>query len=1299
MCSIAPPHSPRAATTRVHTVCPGPAQLQHRKPLSYLFARSHAAPGRPQALSRLLVLGAPELSEAAVSGNISTCATSCRATLRHGASISRRKSVLMALTPGISLGGTCGSRNVVLFWAAPTRGSRRVATCAKSGAQQPAIVVVESPTKAKKIQGFLGENYKVLASYGHVRDLPSREGSVRPDQDFAMEWQLMSSAEQRMEEISRLASGAPLLLLATDPDREGEAISWHIQQELRRRGVLHRVGAVQRITFTAITRNAITAAMKGGRQVSQALVDAYLARRALDYLVGFHLSPVLWRKLPGAKSAGRVQSVALRLVCEREAAVERFTPVAYWSIGVNLAPVQTLPSSRSPAEVVSARLTHVDRRRLGPMDISSGDMAEDLARRIQSGPVTVSHVSSRQLQRHPAPPFTTASLQQEAARRLGFGAAKTMRVAQQLYEGAGTGEGLITYMRTDGVQISAEAVEELREANEEMYGVDTVPLQPRQYKGRAKNAQEAHEAIRPTHPATVTPSSLPASLDSDQRALYELIWRRAVASQMTSALYDVVTVDFSADGGSLTLRSSGSLLRQPGFLRAYSDPQVVQGSDEEEEEDQAQLQRQQQQQQQQGGSSSDISGGSGDQDPGLPRDNRGPAVEQLLTLKVGGVLQPVSVEPAQHWTRPPPRYTEASLVKALEERGIGRPSTYAPIMSLLQDRGYVTREGRSLLPTSLGRVLTAFLEHYFPKYVDYDFTSDMEGQLDDVAGGRAAWKVVLSSFWTPFNATVAAMGAIRTAQVYDMLDSALDSYFFRPSASAPAGASAGAGADSETVTLNTQLLPGPYNRLNSSNSSNSSGSSGSRFSNSIDARAIVSPTAVSDPRLCPKCGRGRLVLKPSRFGGFIGCSLYSDPAVACDFARPLLRAAPGGDEQTLASTTASDSESETGGVMGPMAANATERLLGSHPKTGEPVWVRLGPYGLYVQLGDPIPKAPKKVKKARGRRKMKSSPGTVGEHDAGELEVETAKPKRAAISKSTGLTLHTVTLPLALGLLALPRDLGPHPEDGRPVIANSGPFGPYVAHDGFSASLGRRTSALDVNLETAVQLLAAKRARQAGREAQGLAAPLGRGKAASAGAKEKATAGTEVRSRGRVGIKKVAVRTSTSTSKAKGKDSKTGAASGTAAASPRSKSGYTVFLRQRWQEIKAREGERMTYQEAVSLIAAEWRELGVAGQQHFETRTSSSTESSTASEMAASPTRSAAAFNDSTAEAVPAAAAAHQQQPRTTNPYLRFSQQRRPELRAAYPSLGLGEISRLLGAEWGALSEAQKSVYRSGVSP
>ncbi|KAG2448893.1 hypothetical protein HYH02_006241 [Chlamydomonas schloesseri] len=1160
----------------------------------------------------------------------------------------RRCTVLLALSPwhltarlrhtsaaasGTRVSG--GGRRQVVVWAAAAAGAgaKGAGVVAESGRAgrgpgsrasnpgQPVVVVVESPTKAKKIQGFLGDNYKVLASYGHVRDLPPRDGSVRPPApaegaegaapgaeaeaggdeggDWQLQWALTDAAKPRMAEIAGAATGAPLLVLATDPDREGEAISWHISQELEKRGVLRKVGAVQRITFTEITKSAVTSALAAGRQVSQPLVDAYMARRALDYLVGFHLSPVLWRKLPGARSAGRVQSVALRLVCEREAAIERFNPTAYWSIAAMLAPPpaqQQQQPQQSPtaaaaagkrrgaaaaaaavaagaagpsAALIRSRLTHADGRRMGVTDIRSQAEAEELARRIQSGPVAVARVAVRQQQRHPGAPFTTSTLQQEASRRLGFSAARTMRVAQQLYEGAGTGEGLITYMRTDGVSMSAEAVAELRAANASMFGRACVPPQPRQYKSRAKNAQEAHEAIRPTRPAAVTPTSLPAGLEPDQAALYELIWRRAVASQMTSAQYDVVSVDFEADGGRLGLRASGRVLRDPGYLRAYNDDEPAEeGEGEEPQGARAQ--------------GAGAAAGSDDDEGSAARENQGLAAQQLLALKPGVRLPCSSVAPSPHATRPPPRFTEASLVRALEERGIGRPSTYAPIMTLLQDRGYVSREGRALLPTSLGRVLTSFLEHYFATWVDYDFTSELEGRLDDVAGGKAAWRHVLSAFWGPFQAAVSSMAAIRTTQVFDVLDAALDSYLFPKPHALLAAPPAASSASATTIDVVATPL----------------GPSG--------AAAPPAAPQQHDPRLCPKCGVGRLVLKPSRFGGFIGCSNFADEALQCDFGRPLLPVTAGEG----ASGNDSDGEGGGGGGGPVVPFNATERLLGAHPETGQPVYVRLGPYGLYVQQGIAPKREPKKKKKtkaaagavgedkaakpqaaAKGAKKGKAA--ATGDGDAaaaaaaavaGEVaaELEAGPVKRAAIPKAKGLTIQTVTLAEALALLALPRTLGLHPADGQPVVANTGPFGPYVAHAGVSASLGKRATPQEVDLDMALALLAAKRARAAEREAKGLP-PRGRRTAKRPAAPAKKAAATKRAGGG--GGAAAAGGTQPATSP------------GSAAGAARS-GAYTAFMRERWAVIKATDPAAV-YREAVKGIAAEWRAMEPAEQARY----------------------------------------------------------------------------------------------------
>ncbi|KAG2501067.1 hypothetical protein HYH03_000886 [Edaphochlamys debaryana] len=1152
--------------------------------------------------------------------------------------------------------------------AAAAAAAARSPTAAFRAGGPPAVVVVESPTKAKKIQGFLGSNYLVVASYGHVRDLPGKEGSVDPDRDFELRWALMPSAGPRLEALAQAATGSPLLVLATDPDREGEAISWHIQEELRRRGVLGQVGAVQRITFTEITRTAVTQAMAAGRQVSQPLVDAYLARRALDYLVGFHLSPVLWRKLPGARSAGRVQSVALRLVCDREAAVEAFTAMPYWSVTAQLQ-----PPGGAQAPPVVARLVGADGRRLGPTDIDSEARAQELAARIQSAPLVVSRVAVRRQQRHPPPPFTTASLQAEASRRLGMGASRTMRLAQQLYEGAGTGDGLITYMRTDGVSMSAEAVDELRKANGAMYGKAAVPPEPRQYKVRAKNAQEAHEAIRPTHPARLVPGSpdlAALDLDPDQRALYEMIWRRAVASQMTSASYEVVTVELSGDGGALTLRAGGRALLDSGFLKAYDDVSVE--GDEEEAPAEAQ-----------GRDSDAEEGGAGGSGAApAPADNVGAAAAQLLKLQSGAALAVRSVAPLRHTTRPPPRFTEASLVRALEERGIGRPSTYAPIMSLLQDRGYMAREGRSLLPTSLGRVLSAFLARYFERVVDEGFTRDMEGRLDDVAGGRAAWKGVLRDFWGPFAASVAAMGAVRTTAVFDYLDSALEGFLF-PGANRQqqllAAGGAGSGPQTIDVTATAVERGGPQQQ----------------------------GAGVEPARVCPKCGRGRLVLKPSRFGGFIGCTMFGAEGVECGYARPLLPVMPGGSDASLGSE--SDSEAAS------TSAAATERLLGHHPDTGEPIYVRLGPYGLYVQQGDTPPKKPKakaKKPKAKAGKAKKGSKAAVEAAEAAALasaadaaaaeEAAPAKPRRASVPKERGAnpTVAGVTLAAALALLALPRTVGLHPGDGQPVVANNGPFGPYVAHAGLSASLGRKATTQDVDLETAVLILEAKRARAAAREAKGLPPLRGRARA-SGGSKKSAKAPAN--------------------------------------------SGYNLFQSTRWAEMKAA-APAPAWREAQAAISTEWRSLDPDQQSAWAQRAEAEAaiaamQAPAAAEQAqqgaeaegqeavaeadVKPKRGSGAKAAATAKpkakakatakakAKAAGKSTSSAKARSTfrssgatataaaappaNAYLAFCRVRRPGIRAENPGGTLGDVSRLLAAEWAALGEAEKAQYRAQV--
>src|SRR5919197_301079 len=624
------------------------------------------------------------------------------------------------------------------------------------------VVVVESPAKARTINRYLGSDYKVVASYGHVRDLPAKDGSVLPDQDFAMSWEVDGKSEKHVKAIAEAVRGADRLFLATDPDREGEAISWHVREVLKARRALKDVD-MERVAFNEITKRAVADAISKPRTIDQELVDAYLARRALDYLVGFTLSPVLWRKLPGSRSAGRVQSVALRLICEREAEVEAFKPREYWTIEVEF--------KTEAGQTFTARLTHLERKRLDRFDLDTEAKARAAADAVlRASGFAVAEIESRQVRRNPFPPFTTSTLQQEASRKLGLGATRTMQIAQRLYEGidlAGETVGLITYMRTDGVAISAEAIAAARKLIGSDFGTRYLPDAPRVYRSPAKNAQEAHEAIRPTDLGR-KPRDVASHLDRDQLRLYELIWKRTVASQMASALLEQVAVDIADAGGRLRLRANGSVVLFDGFLALYQEDRDDAAAEEE---------------------------GEG---------TRLPAMRKAERLARGPVA------PNQHFTQPPPRYTEASLVKKLEELGIGRPSTYASILQVLQDRAYVRLEKRRFVPEDRGRLVTAFLTSFFERYVEYTFTADLENQLDDVSGGRVDWKELLRKFWLDFSAAVEGTKDLSITQVLNALDEELGRHF---------------------------------------------------FPNDGTGR---------DPRVCPLCGAGKLSLKLGKFGAFIG---------------------------------------------------------------------------------------------------------------------------------------------------------------------------------------------------------------------------------------------------------------------------------------------------------------------------------------------------------------------------------------------------------------------------------------------
>ena len=642
------------------------------------------------------------------------------------------------------------------------------------------VVIVESPAKAKTINKYLGPGYEVLASYGHVRDLPPKDGSVSPDQDFHMIWQIDPKAQKRLTEIAHAMKSADKLILATDPDREGEAISWHVLEILKEKGVIEGK-KIERVVFNAITKQAVTEAMANPREIDGALVDAYLARRALDYLVGFTLSPVLWRKLPGSRSAGRVQSVALRLVCDREREIETFVPKEYWSI------LATLATPRG--DTFEARLVGADGKKITRLDVGGGEEAADFKKALDAAQFTIASVEAKPAKRNPYAPFSTSTLQQEASRKLGFAPSITMRLAQRLYEGAdidGDTVGLITYMRTDGIELDGSAITAARSVIEADFGAAYVPESPRVYKNKSKHAQEAHEAVRPTD-LTRRPRDVARFLEPDQAKLYELIWIRTVASQMESAELERTTVEITATAGAraLEMRATGTVVKFDGFLAAYQEDQ----DDAAEDED----------------------------------ANRLPAMEANENLERR------EIKTDQHFTEPPPRFSEASLVKRMEELGIGRPSTYASTLQVLRDRGYVRIDKKRLVPEDKGRVVIAFLEAFFARYVEYDFTADLEEKLDQIANHDLDWKQVLRDFWRDFIAAVDEIKDVRISQVLDALDEILAPHIFPPREDG------------------------------------------------------------TDPRLCPQCGTGRLGLKTGKFGGFVGCSNYPE----CRYTRQLATDASG----------------------------------------------------------------------------------------------------------------------------------------------------------------------------------------------------------------------------------------------------------------------------------------------------------------------------------------------------------------------------------------------------------------------
>ncbi len=828
------------------------------------------------------------------------------------------------------------------------------------------VVVVESPAKAKTINKYLGSDYTVLASYGHVRDLPAKNGSVDTDHDFDMTWEVGNDSRKHVKAIADALKNDNALILATDPDREGEAISWHLEETLRKRRAIKKDTPVSRVVFNAITKSAVTEAMKNPRDIDQPLVDAYLARRALDYLVGFNLSPVLWRKLPGARSAGRVQSVCLRLIVEREIEIEAFKPREYWSVGAVLGTPR--------GQEYEARLTVLAGDKLDKYSIENETQAELAVQAITSRDLTVKSVEAKPASRNPTAPFMTSTLQQEASRKYGMGARQCMSAAQRLYEA-----GYITYMRTDGIDMAPEAVAAARDAIKDRYGAEYVPASPRIYKNKAKNAQEAHECIRPTD-MTLDAGKLKVT-EADQKKLYDLIWKRTIACQMEAARMERTTVDVSSKDGQVELRATGQVVLFDGFLRVYEE---------------------------------------GRDDSVLDDDDK-----RLPQIMEGEKADKRQISPEQHFTQPPPRYTEATLVKKMEELGIGRPSTYASVITTIQDREYVRKDKNRLFPEDKGRIVTVFLMNFFKRYVEYDFTADLESQLDDVSAGDRDYKDVLSRFWRDFSAAITETSDLRITEVLDVLDDAL----------AP------------------QLYPPREDG--------------------------------SDPRVCPKCGNGRLHLKTSRTGGFVGCGNYPE----CTYTRPIAGEGAEGDE----------------------------RLLGED--AGDEIWLKAGRFGPYVQRGEPTPenKKPPRASLPRGWSKddmdlekaltLLSLPREVGEHpDGGMITTnfgrfgpyamhqlpDEAKPVYANLKDPNDV--FELGMNRAVELLAEKRanpgrgrssaaakalkELGEHPESGGAVNILEGRYGPYVKWDKVNATLPKDTKPEDVTMEMAVALIAEKAAKK-----------------------------------------------------------------------------------------------------------------------------------------------------------------------------------------------------------------------------
>ncbi len=778
------------------------------------------------------------------------------------------------------------------------------------------LVIVESPAKAKTINKYLGDDYKVLASYGHIRDLPSKNGSVDPNHDFKMEWEVDSFSKKYLKEITDAAKDSSKIILATDPDREGEAIAWHVKEYLNEKKLL-KDKAIERVVFNEITKKAVLHGIDNPRQIEPLLVNAYMARRALDYLVGFNISPILWTKLPGSKSAGRVQSVALKLITEREHEIESFKPEEFWTLSVKF--------KDKNKQNITASVSQLENNKIEKFSFRNKEEINKAISIINKKKFSIIDISSKIINRNPTGPFTTSTLQQTASSKLGFGASRTMQIAQKLYQGIeieGETIGLITYMRTDGTNLSKDAVSAFRDYIKKEIGNEYLPESSINYSGKkAKNAQEAHEAIRPTD-IIRTPQSVKKYLSTDQNKLYDLIWSRALSSQMSSAKFDRNTVTVTSDNNDTVCKTSGSVLKFDGFLKIYNNQN---------------------------------------------KDDH----ESILPAMTKGLVNIESLIDEQHFTQPPPRYSEASLVKKLEELGIGRPSTYASIISTIANRGYAEILNKRFFPTDRGKLISAFLEKLFSRYVDYNFTAGLEDQLDEITSGKESWIKVLELFWKDFNNNVSEVKEKRTREVLDLLNDSLGELIFDK--------------DNEGNVV----------------------------------------------RKCQLCSNGTLSLKNSfRGGAFIGCSNYPD----CKFTRPLSKAKAAAQAQL-----------------------AEPKFIGKH-ENGNDIYLKNGRFGPYLQYEKILSEQEKEenIKKKKKKKKSKT--------EVNELLKNVSIPK--------GLDLKDIDLEKAQFLCSLPKSLGLNPENQKEITLNTGRFGPYLKCENKSARIENIEEIFSIGLNRAITLIA-----------------------------------------------------------------------------------------------------------------------------------------------------------------------------------------------------------------------------------